>query len=128
MTKFKTTAMFAALSALPLTALSAQAGWVPGTEIVGQSIQVETNGVTNTVFFDQGGAARIMTPQGHMVPANWTAANGQLCLNSASAQECWPYQSPFAAGQRMTLTSSCNATSQWLPTATNALASPGERG
>lgn len=40
----------------------AQAGWVPGSEITGQSVQVETNGVTNTVFFDPGGVARIPSP------------------------------------------------------------------
>lgn len=123
----KSIALFAVGAALPLSAVAAQSAWVPGAEIVGQSIQVETNGITNTVYFDQGGVARVMTPQGRMVPANWTAANNQLCLNTAGAQECWPYQSPFAAGQRMTLTSNCNATSQWLPTAINE-AAPGERG
>ena len=127
MTVLKTYAMFAALAALPMTAVSAQSGWTPGAEIVGQSIQVETNGVTNTVYFDQGGTARILTPAGRTVPANWTAANNQLCLNSATAQECWPYQSPFAAGKSVTLVSSCNSTSQWLPTAINE-AAPGERG
>ena len=127
MTTLKTLTAFAALTALPLTAVAAQSSWTPGAEIVGQSIQVETAGITNTVYFDQGGVARIMTPQGKVVPANWTAANGQLCLNSASAQECWPYQSPFAAGKSVSLTSSCNATSQWLPSAVNESA-PGERG
>ena len=127
MKTYATIAAIAGLSALPLSAASAQSSWTPGAEIVGQSIQVETNGITNTVYFDQGGAARIMTPSGRMVPANWTAANGQLCLNSASAQECWPYQSPFAAGKSVTLTSSCNATSRWLPNAINE-AAPGERG
>ena len=127
MTMLKTITIATALTALPMTGVAAQSAWVPGAEIVGQSIQVETNGVTNTVYFDQGGTARIITPQGHIVPANWTAANNQLCLNSASAQECWPYQSPFAAGKSVSLTSSCNATSQWLPTAINE-AAPGERG
>ena len=44
----------------------------------------------------------------------------------------WPYGSPFQAGQPMTMTSSCNATSTWLAQATNAPAGPpaqrGERG
>ena len=127
MTMLKTFAAFATLGALPVSAVVAQSGWTPGAEIVGQSIQVETAGVTNTIYFDQGGVARIMTPQGHTVAANWTAANNQLCLNSASAQECWPYNSPFAAGKSVSLTSSCNATSQWLPSAVNQ-AAPGERG
>ena len=43
-----------ALGALPAAAL-AQA-WTPGSEIVGQSVQVTTNGVTNTVYLDPGGS------------------------------------------------------------------------
>ena len=42
--------------------------WVPGSEITGQSAQVETNGVINTVYFDPGGVARIQTPGGNTVP------------------------------------------------------------
>ena len=125
-----------ALIALPLTAAAAQAGWVPGAEIVGQSVQVETAGITNTVYFDPAGAARIITPGGRTIPASWTAANGQLCLyGSGGTQECWPYQSPFQTGQAMTLTSSCQATSRWVANATNPMmqpqpapAQPGERG
>ena len=101
-----------------------------GAEIVGQPLQVTTNGVTNTVYLDNGGTARILTPSGHTVPGNWTAANSQLCLNNGSAQECWPYSSPFQAGHSVTLTSSCNATSTWLAQATNTPppSSAGERG
>jgi hypothetical protein len=81
---------------LPAAAM-AQAGWTPGAEVVGQPIQVTTNGVTNT----------------------WTAANGQLCLGTGGVQECVPYNAPFQAGQPQTLTSSCNATETWLASATN---------
>lgn len=63
----------------------ARAGWVPGSEITGQSVQVETNGVTNTVFFGPGGVARIQTPSGKSVPGTWAAANGQLCLTTVLA-------------------------------------------
>ena len=119
-----------AAAALPGAAL-AQA-WTPGAEIVGQSVQVTTNGVTNTVYLDAGGSARIITPGGNTVPGTWSAANGQLCLSNGGAQECWPYASPFQAGQPVTLTSSCNATSTWLAAATNAPPPPpparGERG
>ena len=55
-----------AVVALPGVAF-AQA-WTPGSEIVGQSVQVTTNGVTNTVYLDPGGAARIVTPGGNTVP------------------------------------------------------------
>ena len=102
-------------------AAAAQTAWVPGSEIVGQSVQVQTNGVTNTVYFDAGGSARIVTPGGNTVPASWTAAGQQLCLNSGAAQECWPYASPFNAGQAVSLTSSCQATSSWLANATNPM-------
>ena len=106
----------------------AQAGWAPGSEIVGQPVQVTTNGVTNTVYLDAGGTARIMTPGGNTVPANWTAANNQLCLANGAAQECFPYAAPFHAGTPVTLTSSCNATSTWLAASTNAPPPPVERG
>ena len=100
-----------------------------GAEIVGQPLQVTTNGVTNTVYLDAGGSARIVTPGGNTVPGTWTAANGQLCLNNGAAQECWPYTSPFQAGQPVTLTSSCNSTSTWLAASTNAPPPPaGQRG
>jgi hypothetical protein len=111
---------------LPAAAL---AQWVPGSEIAGQSVLVTTNGVTNTVYLDQGGVARIVSPGGNTVAGSWTAANGQLCLTTGAATECWPYTSPFQAGQPVTLTSSCNATSTWLASATNTPApQPGERG
>lgn len=100
----------------------AQAGWVPGSEITGQSVQVETNGVTNTVFFDPGGVARIQTPSGKSVPGTWAAANGQLCLTTGAAQECWPYSQPFQAGQQISLTSSCNSASRWTALGTNQAA------
>jgi hypothetical protein len=58
---------------LPAAAL-AQAGWTPAAEIIGQPVQVTTNGVTNTVYLDPGGQLRIMTPGGNTVPGTWTAA------------------------------------------------------
>lgn len=111
----------------PSAALEAQ-GWTPASEIVGQPVQVTTNGVTNTVYLDQGGAARIMTPAGNTVSGTWTAVNGQLCLINGAAQECWPYSSPFQAGTPLTLTSSCHATSTWLASSTNAPPPPAQRG
>jgi hypothetical protein len=116
------------LAALPGAAIAQS--WTPGSEVVGQPIQVTTNGVTNTVYLDNGGAARIMTPSGNTVPATWTAASNQLCLINGAAQECFPYSSPFQAGRPVTLTSSCNATSTWLAASTNTPppVTRGERG
>ncbi|MFL6735773.1 MAG: hypothetical protein ACJ8F4_01785 [Sphingomonas sp.] len=90
-----------------------------GAEVVGQPIQVTTNGVTNTVFLDPGGQLRIITPGGATVAGTWTAANGQLCLAVGGGQECVPYASPFQAGAPSTLTSSCGASETWLAGATN---------
>jgi len=105
-----------ATAALPGTAF---AQWTPASEVVGQPVQVTTNGVTNTVTLSPGGQAAITTPGGNVINGTWTAVNGQLCLINGAAQECWPYAGPFHAGQPMTLTSSCNATSTWLAQATN---------
>lgn len=118
-------------SLLIVAPAAAFAQWAPGSEIVGQSVQVETNGVTNTVYFDAGGTARIQTPAGRIVPGNWSAANGQLCLSSGAAQECWPYAQPFQSGQQITLTSSCNSASRWTALGTNQApvqSREGERG
>lgn len=118
----------AAVMALPGVAVAQNAA-----EVVGQPIQVTTNGVTNTVYLDPGGTARILTPAGRTVPGSWTAANGQLCLSSGAARECFPYAAPFQAGQPLTLTSSCGQSSTWLASATNGPPPPppaqrGERG
>lgn len=128
MTKFAT---ITGLAAAALFAGPAAAQWVPGSEIAGQTVQVETNGVVNTVTFEPGGAARITTPGGNVVPASWTAGNGQLCLRTGVASECLPYSQPFQAGQPVTATSSCGVTSRWLASAVNqppAARSLGERG
>jgi hypothetical protein len=114
-----------ALIGLPGAAL-AQA--TPGSEIVGQPVTVTTNGVANTVYLDPGGTARIMTPGGNIVAGTWSAANGQLCLSTGAAQECWPYASPFQAGQPVTLTSSCGSSSTWLASSTNTPPASGQRG
>ena len=122
----------AALGLMSLLALPGAAFAQDGSEIIGQPLQVTTNGVTNTVYLDPGGAARIMTPGGNTVPGNWSIANGQLCLSAGGAQECWPYAAPFQAGQPLTLASSCNQSSTWIAQGTNTAPPPpsegGERG
>ena len=119
------------LSVLVAPAIAFAQTWVPGSEISGQSAQVTTNGVTNTVYFDPGGGARIVSPGGTTVNATWSAATGQLCLNTGAAQECVPYASAFQAGVPVSLTSSCGSATTWTANGTNAMAPPragGERG
>ena len=121
------TALGIAVGGMLPAAAMAQA-WTPGVEIVGQPIQVTTNGTTNTVYLDPGGQMRIMTPNGNTVPGTWTAANGQLCLGAGGATECVPYGGPFQPGAPQTLTSSCGATETWLAQNTNQPPTQGQKG
>jgi len=120
----------AGLAIVTVPGVALAQAWVPGSEIVGQPVTVTTNGVSNTVYLDPGGTARIMTPGGNTVAGTWSAANGQLCLGNGAAQECFPYASPFQAGTPVTLASSCGSSSSWLASSTNAPATPaqGQRG
>ena len=61
--------ILAGIAGATLFASGAAAQYVPGSEIVGQTVQVETNGVVNNVTFEPGGTARIATPSGNVVPA-----------------------------------------------------------
>ncbi|MEJ7775890.1 MAG: hypothetical protein WKF52_00555 [Sphingomicrobium sp.] len=121
-----------ALVFAPAVGAFAQMGWTPGSEIVGQTLQVQTNGSTNSVTFNADGSATIMTPGGMATPATWSAANNQLCLSAGGPQECWPYTQAFQAGQQMALTSNCRQVSTWMASMTNQpppLPQPmGERG
>jgi hypothetical protein len=114
------------IAILPGAAL-AQA-WTPGAEVIGQPIQVTTNGTTNTVFLDPAGQLRIITPGGNTVPGVWSAANGQLCIGTGGPQDCVPYNGPMQAGQPQTMTSSCGATETWLAQNTNQPPSQGQKG
>lgn len=109
---------------------AAAAQFAPGSELVGQSAQVQTGGVQNIVYFDPGGAARITAADGTVVPATWSVANSQLCLNTGAAQECWQYASPFVSNQPVTLTSNCQSVSTWTALGTNTPlpTASGERG
>lgn len=119
-----TLAFGAALAVLPV---SANAQFMPGSELVGQSVQVESAGTVNTIHFDPGGVARIVTPRGSVIPASWTNGPQGLCLNANGARECWSYSSPMNAGQSMPMTSSCGAVSTWNPAGTNAPPPPPEQ-
>lgn len=123
-------ALLGAVLAAPLTAAIAQTGWVPGSEIAGQTVQVQTNGIMNSIYFASDGTATITTPSGTTVPGTWSAANNMLCLSANGAQECWPYAQPFRTGQQTALTSSCQQVSTFLAQSTNAPVQQGsgERG
>lgn len=121
----------ASLAALAVPATALAQVWTPGSEIVGQSIQVRTNGVNNTLYFDQGGNLRIVSPRGNVMNGSWAVNGGQLCLNAGAGSECFPYAQAFQAGQPLTLTSSCNATSVWTANSVNPpprVENMGERG
>lgn len=122
-----------ALVIAPAAGAVAQTGWVPGTEIVGQTVQVTTNGTTNSITLNADGTATIMAPNGQAIPATWSAANNQLCMSTGGPQECWPYTRAFQAGQQLALTSNCQQVSSWMAMATNQPPAPqqqpiGERG
>lgn len=108
-----------ALVFAPAAGAVAQMGWVPGTEIVGQTLQVQTNGVTNNITFNADGTATIAAPTGETVPGTWSAANNMLCLSTGGPQECWPYTQAFQAGRPVTLTSNCQQSSNWLASMIN---------
>ena len=49
-------AFFGAAVVVPIGAVAAQT-WTPGSEIVGQTVQVQTNGVMNSITFNADGTA-----------------------------------------------------------------------
>lgn len=114
---------------VPLGAAAAQA-WSPGAELVGQTVQVQTQGVVNSIYFAPDGTATIAAPSGTTVPGTWSVANNMLCLNAGGAQECWPYSQPFQSGVQVALTSSCQQMSTFMPGTLNQPmpSAAGERG
>lgn len=123
-------AFAAAAFVAPAAAVVAQVGWVPGSEIAGQTVQVQTSGVVNNIYFGADGTATITSSSGTTVPGTWSAAGGQLCLSANGGQECWPYSRPFQPGQQLAMTSSCQQVSTFLAQSTNAPSqdNAGERG
>lgn len=117
-------------SAALASASMSSAQWVPGGEIVGQEVHVQTNGITNVVRFQRNGVATIGSPSGaKVVDATWSADSGKICLETASTNDCYPYTRPFTAQQAVDLMSDCGVRSRW--TALSTTESPilsGERG
>ena len=127
--------VLAAALALPLGTASAQMMAPDGSEITGQPVRVDVNGISNTVYFNRGGTARIVGATGQEASGTWSAQNGNLCLTAGSTRECWPYQTAFAANQPVVLTSDCGSVSRFTALSTNRMAAPpvqvqraGERG
>lgn len=115
-----------ALAALSM-ASAASAQWIPGSEITGQRVEVETNGILNTVYFQPGGVAQISSPSGaKVVMASWTASSGKLCLSTADTHDCYVYRVPFTARMPVTLISDCGVMSRWV--ALTTFIAPFERG
>ena len=108
-------------------ASTAQAQWVPGSELIGQEVEVETNGVRNTVLFRENGVAEIRSPSGAtVVNATWRAGNGQLCMQTSGGSDCYAYNAPFMVRSPVVLTSDCGTASRF--TARSTAVSYGERG
>ncbi len=108
MSKTSVTTLMGVLTLVLAAEGAAAQPWTPGSEIIGHSVRVEAQGVVNTVYFDPGGAARIVSDAGREYPGRWAVEGQQLCLEGGmGGRECWTYQAPFMAGQPVTLTSSC---------------------
>lgn len=116
------------IGAIALSSASvAAAQWSPGMEIMGQEVQVQTNGVLNTISFQPNGVATIRSPSGAtVVDATWTSDAGQLCLKTTNTFDCYPYRAPFTARMPVDLISNCGVRSRW--TALSTAVSPVERG
>lgn len=104
-------------------ASAASAQIANGSEIIGQPVTVQTNGIVNTVYFESNGKAQIRSATGlKTVDATWTVAADQLCLTTASTFDCYPYTAAFQAGQPIDLVSTCGVRSRW--TALSTIAPP----
>lgn len=102
-------------------ASAASAQVANGSEIIGQQVTVQTNGIVNTVSFGPNGNAQIRSASGATtVDATWTAVENQLCLRTASTFDCYPYTAPFEAQRPIDLVSTCGVRSQWTALSTVA--------
>lgn len=114
-----TKVMMATASLVVASAASAQVA--NGSEIIGQQVTVQTNGIVNAVYFGPNGKAQIRSASGATtVDASWTVAGNQLCLRTASTFDCYPYTAPFQAQQPIDLVSTCGVRSQWTALSTVA--------
>ena len=130
---FKATCAGVALSFAAIGPVHAQSEMMTGDELQGQTVDVVfADGTTNSIFFGSNGQALVSGPDGNTMNASWFVQDEGLCLQASGSRECWAYASEFVAGQPMTMSSSCDASSQWTARAVNAPANApmmmGERG
>lgn len=113
----------AASASIASAALAQGRDWVPGSELVGQTVRVETDGIVNIVSFEPNGLARISSPtNARTIDATWTADGEQMCLATASSSDCYPYSEAFIGFEPVDLISNCGVRSRWtamLPAAEN---------
>ncbi len=118
----------ALMAAAPAAAQGMGQGMANGSEIVNQAVQVQmADGAVHTLQFGPSGSVNIVTSTGQTIPANWFVQNGTLCLQTANARECVPYNNAFQAQQAVTVTSDCGATSTWTALGTNQMQMPTQR-
>lgn len=110
---------FAALAAAGVAALSACSSG-PGTdirgpvavaparagsELIGQSMRVETSaGRTSVMQFAADGTVRA-TFSGRETAGRWEVEGQKLCFTWGSVRDCWPYVAPLIRGRTLDLTS-----------------------
>ena len=93
-----------------------------GDELRGQTVDISfADGTRNSVFFGSTGMARIANSTGQTMDAAWFVQQGQLCLRTSAATECWATQNRFVAGRGVQLTSTCDKTSTWTARAVNPM-------
>ncbi len=79
---------------------------VPGTELIGHSVQMVTaRGQASVLHFQEDGTVRA-TYAGGQTSGRWFMRGNQLCFAWGSApQECWPYATPLSRGRARSITS-----------------------
>lgn len=126
--------LVAASAATLALSAPAHAQALSGEELRGQMVDITfADGTRNSVFFGSTGMATVSNSTGQSANANWFVQGSQLCLRASAATECWNYANRFAAGQGVSLTSTCDQTAVWTPRNVNAprqMVAPeaGERG
>jgi hypothetical protein len=81
-----------------------QGRWLPGSELVGQTMRVESAGRTSMMRFARDGSVHASF-SGHDLDGRWNVEPGKICFTWGKVRDCWPYARPFRQGERMMLKS-----------------------